>query len=128
MLTITDRGSLSRALKKPLDLRLKRLLIERRDQLGGDITGIARFVIVQPGDSLRALEGELGTDIFTDADGLTFPHPGFSGRWDWLAIHSDGQIFEMCLEGTDAFSLIVLVQNSPMQNRLLRALCLTYAE
>ena len=45
MLTITDGGSLSRALRTPIDLRLKRLLIERRDQLGGDISGEARFVI-----------------------------------------------------------------------------------
>ncbi len=33
MLTITDGGSLTRALKLPIDLRLKRLLMERRDQL-----------------------------------------------------------------------------------------------
>jgi len=128
MLIVTDRATLARALSLPIDLRLKRLLIERRDQLGGDITDIARFVIVQPGDSLKALEDELGTDIVTDADGLTFPHPGFSGRWDWLATHHQGQIFEMCLEGTDAFTRIVLIQNSPMQNRLLRTLCLTHAE
>ena len=126
MLTITDRGSLSRALSLPIDPRLKRLLIERRDQLGGDIMDIARFIVVQPGDSLDALQQELGFDIFEDADGLTFPHPGFSGRWDWLANH--GHVFEMCLEGSDAFTHVVLIQNSPMQNRLLRALCLTFAE
>ncbi len=46
MLTITDGGSLSRALKLPIDLRLKRLLMERRDQLRGDIVDIARFISV----------------------------------------------------------------------------------
>lgn len=35
MLSISDAGSLARALKLPIDLRLKRLLTERRDQLGG---------------------------------------------------------------------------------------------
>ena len=41
MLTITDGGSLARALKLTIDLRLKQLLIERRDQLGGDISHLA---------------------------------------------------------------------------------------
>ena len=126
MLTITDRGSLSRALSLPIDLRLKQLLMERRDQLGGDFTDIARFIVVQPGDSLKALQQELRFDILEDAEGLTFPNPSFSGRWDWLADH--GHTYEMVIEGTDAFTHVVLIQNSPVQNRLLRALCLTYAE
>ena len=126
MITIHNREALTRALSLPIGLRLKQLLIERRDQLGGDFTDIARFIVVQPGDSLDALKRELGFDIFEDADGLAFPNPGFSGRWDWLADH--GHTLEMCFEGTDAFTHVVLIQNSPMQNRLLRALCLTFAE
>ena len=126
MISIENTRSLSRALRLHLDLRLKRLLFERRDQLGGDIEGIARFILVQPGDSLKALQQELGFNIFKDADGLTFPDPAFSGRWDWLADH--GHCFEMCIEGTDDFTHVLLIQNTPMQNRLLRALCLTYSE
>ena len=34
MLTITDRGSLSRALSSPIDARLKLLLMEHRKQRG----------------------------------------------------------------------------------------------
>lgn len=126
MLTITDGGSLSRALRMPIDLRLKWLLIERFEQLGGAIADIATFIVVQGGDSLEALEQELGFNLFEDADGLTFPHPAFSGRWDWLVSH--GHTFEMAIEGTCAVTHVVLIQNSPMQNRLLRALCLTFAE
>ncbi len=36
MLTVTDGGSLSRALKLAIDLRLKQLLVDRHDQLGQD--------------------------------------------------------------------------------------------
>ncbi len=79
MLTITDGGSLARALKLPIDLRLKRLLIERRDQLGGDIKNIARFLIVQPGDTLHALEAELGFSISGDLKG--------SFGCEWIADH-----------------------------------------
>lgn len=127
MLSITDGGSLSRALKLPLDLRLKRLLIDRRDQLGGDITDIARFVIVQPGDSLNALETELGFSVFQNpADGTRFGEPDFTPGWEWLADH--GHCWETLFEFTTDFSHVVIIQNTPMQNRLLRTLCLTYAK
>ena len=127
MLTITDGGSLTRALSLPIDLRLKQLLLDRRDQLGGDITDIARFIVVQPGDSFKALEQELGFDIFQDADGVNFGDPGFSGRWEWLAYH--GHCFEMVFILTDdGFAHVVLIQDSPMQNRRLRLLCLTHAQ
>ena len=50
----------------------------------------------------------------------------FSPSWEWLANH--GHCFEMVFIMTDdGFAHVVLIQNSPMQNRLLRALCLTYA-
>lgn len=127
MLTINDRGSLWRALSLPIDLRLKQLLIERRDQLGGEITSDCRFVIVQPGDSLEALETELGFSIFQNCvDGRRFGDPAFSPSWEWLAYH--GHCFEMVFIMTDdGFAHVVLIQDSPMQNRVLRALCLTYA-
>jgi len=127
MLTIQDRGTLSRALSLPIDLRVKQLLIERRDQLGGDITDIARFILVQAGDSLKALEHELGFNILKDADGLIFPDPNFNGRWEWMADH--GYCWESPFIFDDSgFANVIIIQNSPMQNRLLRALCLTFAE
>ena len=128
MLSITDGGSLSRALKLPIDFRLKRLLIERRDQLGGDITDIARFVVVQPGDSLKALEAELGFSVFQNCvDGRRFGDPEFSPSSEWIADH--GHCFEMVFIFDDSgFAHVVLIQNSPVQNRKLRLLCLTYAQ
>ena len=55
MLSVTDGGSLTRALNSALDPRFKRLLTERRDQLGVDITDLAHFVIVQPADGDQRL-------------------------------------------------------------------------
>ncbi len=78
MLTITGGGSHARALSLPLDPRLKQLLVERRGQLGGDIAGEARFVIVEPGDSLQALEAELSFSVFQNpGDGTRFGDPDF---------------------------------------------------
>ena len=127
MFAVRDRASLSRALRTPIDVRLKRLLIERRDQLGidNDLSTIAHFVIVQPGDSLAALERELGFSVFINpVDGSRFGEPDFSPGWEWLADH--GQCFEMVFIFDDSgFAHVALIQNSPMQNRQLRALCLT---
>jgi hypothetical protein len=128
MISITDGGSLARALKLPIDFRLKRLLIERRNQLGFDfeLSEMARVVIIQAGDSLQALERELGYSFFVNpVDGSRFGEPDFTPGWEWIADH--GYCWELVWILDDAFGHIVLIQNSPMQNRLLRALCLTYA-
>ena len=112
MLTITDGGSLTRALKLPIDLRLKRVLMERRDQLGGDIVDIARFIIVQPGDGLGALETALGFSILQNqTDGRCFGDPEFSPSWEWLADH--GHCFELVFIMTDdGFAHVVLIENA----------------
>ncbi len=68
MLTITDGESLLSALSTSIDPSMKRLLIERREQLGGDIKGLARFLIAEPIDGLNALESELGFPVRGDLE------------------------------------------------------------
>ena len=126
MLTITDGGSLARALNQPIDSFLKRLLIERRDQLGGDIQGNARFIVVYPGDTVDALEHELGWSIFITAEGYRFGGPNYYPSWEWLADH--GHCFEMVFILTDdGFAHVVVVENSPGVDPDLLQLCTTYA-
>jgi len=79
MLTITDGGSLSRALSSSLDPSIKRLLSRRCKQLGGDIRDQACFIIVQPGDTLQSLEAELGFRVSGD--------PELTLRPEWVANH-----------------------------------------
>ena len=126
MLTIIDGGSLSRALGTPLDPRLKQLLIERRDQLGGRIEGEARFIVLQPGDGLDALETALGFSILENqTDGERFGDPEFSPSWEWLADH--GHCFEMVFIMTDdGFAHVVLVENCQGVDPELLKLCGMY--
>ena len=125
MLTITDGGSLARALKLPVDPRLKQLLIQRRDQLGGDINERARFIIVQPGDVITALEQELGWSIFTTPEGHHFGGPHYYPGWEWLADH--GHCFELVFIMTDdGFAHVVLVEQSPGVDPDLLKLCRMY--
>ena len=130
MLIVQDWASLSCVLKLPIDLRLKQLLADRRDQLAefSNLSEIARFVIVQPGDSLVAVERVLGFSVLQNpVDGRTFGDPDFSPGWEWIANH--GHSWELVFVYTDCgFAHVVLIQNSPMQNRQLRALCLSYAD
>jgi hypothetical protein len=125
MLTITDGGSLARALKLPIDTRLKRLLSQRRDQLGGDIKDLARFIIVQPGDVMTALEQELGWSVLMTPEGYRFGDPDFYPGWEWLADH--GHCFEMVFIMTDdGFAHVVLVVKAQGVDAELLKLCQTY--
>jgi len=100
MLTITDGGSLSRALRTPIDPLLKRLLIERRGQLGGNIADIARFIIMQSDDSLDDLEKELSFPIRGDTEG--------SFGCEWVADH--GTFYEaVWILTDDGFAHVALV-------------------
>jgi len=109
MLTIESEGSLARVLKLPIDPRLKQLLIERHEQLGGAIAGVARFVIVQPGDSPDALEAELSFSVFQNpGDGTRFGDTDFTPGWEWLADH--GPCFELVFIFDDSgFAHVVLI-------------------
>ena len=126
MLTITDGGSLARALKLPIDSRLKQLLIKRRDQLGGDIKDSARFIIVGPGDSKEALEQALGWSLFTTPEGQRLGAPDYYPGWEWLADH--GHCFEAVFIFTDeGFAHVILVEKAPGVDPDLLKLCEQYA-
>ena len=127
MLTITDEGSLSRALSSSIDTRLKELLIERVRQLAvDDLTTAACFVIVRPGDTDESLEQALGFSVFRNpADGTRFGDPDFSPGWEWLASHPFG--YELTFEGTTDFTTVVMVEVGPGTDPDLLKLFATYA-
>jgi len=111
MLTITDGGSLTRALKLPIDLHLKRLLIERRDQLGGDIKGLARFLIAEPLDGIDELETALGFPVRVDLEG--------SFGCEWIADH--GTSYEaVWILTDDGFAHVALITKHSADPDLLK--------
>jgi len=127
MLTITDGGSLLRALSTSIDPRLKQLLSDRVRQLDvEDLSTVARFIIVHPGDGLDALETALGFSILQNqTDGSGFGDPDFSPSWEWLADH--GHCFEMVFIMTDdGFAHVVLVEQSQGVDPELLRLCRMY--
>ncbi len=110
MLIVTDGGSLTRALSTSIDPPLKRLLVQRRDQLGGDIEGLARFLIAEPLDGLDALETELGFPVSGDLEG--------SFGCEWVADH--GTFYEaVWILTDDGFAHVALIPKRDVDPELL---------
>ncbi len=116
MLTVTDGGSLLRALSTSIDPPMKRLLVERRDQLGGDIKDLARFLIAEPLGGLDALETELGFPVRGDLEGRF--------GCEWVADH--GTFYEaVWILTDDGYAHVALIPKQDIDPGLLH-LCELY--
>ena len=105
MLSLYDSVSIDFALSCPLDPFLKQLLLKRLDMLSEfrdfDLSELAHFVIVEPGDTLATIEAELGFSPFINfVDGAKFGDPDFTPSWEWLIAH--GPWFESVFTRSDA--------------------------
>lgn len=127
MLFIKDGGALARALTLRIDDRVKHLLVKRREQLGGDITDQAHFVVVEAGDTLADLEQHLGFSVFQNAaDGSLLGAPDFTPGWEW--IEDRGFAYELVFIFDDSgFAHVVIVEKADGVNARLLELCATYA-
>lgn len=115
MLSISDGETLSRALTSTIDASTKSLLRLRSDQFGGDITDHARFVIVQPPDTLTDVEQELGFSIDEEH--------GHGPEW----AESHGSIVELCWIFTDdGFAHVLIVPEAEDIDPALLELCRSY--
>jgi hypothetical protein len=127
MLSISDGEALQRALSSPIDDRLKRLLTLRRDQLGGDITDQAHFVVVEPKDSAADLERTIGFSVFENpVDGSRFGEPDWTPGWEWIEDH--GYAYELCFIMDDSgFGHVVIIPKEQGVDSDLLNLCQQYA-
>ena len=101
MLAISDPAALAHVLNLNIDARLKALLTKREEELAeyGDLSEMARFVVIEPGDTVEAVEAELGFSPFCNAvDGSRFRDAGFEPSWEWILDHG------FCIELTFVFS------------------------
>lgn len=88
MITIYDSADMARVLEGPIDPHLKTILHDRLGLLAEflsnwDLGDLAHFIIVQPGDSIEAIEKELGISPFENlVDGARYPDPAFEPSWE----------------------------------------------
>ncbi|WP_425228827.1 hypothetical protein [Sphingomonas sp.] len=103
MLIIDSASALAAALARPLDQPLARLLALRGSQLGVNIEDAARFIIVEPPDTLAAIEQAVGFPFsWTNAD-----HPG--PTWEWAERHDGGWTEIVFVLSDDGAAEVLLV-------------------
>ena len=130
MITIYDSADMARVLSGPIDPDLKMLLVKRLDMLSEfsqfDLSELAHFVIVEPGDTLATIEKELGFSPFVNfVDGARYPDPAFTPSWEWLIDH--GPWLELVFALSDSgFGINLLVPNRPDVDAMLLALLKAY--
>lgn len=118
MLTITNSAEMANVLSTMTDATLKRILTHRVEQLaeydGYDLGELAHFLIVQPGDTLEAIEATLGFPLLTHIFEVIIDHGGWSSA---VTILSD-----------DGFGVELLVPDDPAAPPGIRELCLGASE
>lgn len=113
MIEIRDAQAMRRAIDTATDMELRDLLARRFEQLGFvegyDLGELAHFLVLQPGDTIEALDAALGFSVLTNfVDGTPFGDPTFVSSAEWISDH--GGWFEMAYVLTDdGFGWIVFV-------------------
>ena len=131
MITIYDSANMQLVLEGPFDPDLKAILLERLALLAEfsewDLADLAHFIIVEPGDSIEAIESELGINPLVNiVDDARYPDPAFDPS------------FEFCIARAGYFDLTFALCDSGLANCLLvpdrddieptlLALCRSYA-
>ena len=121
MISINDGAALAAALKAPLDDRLRRLLTKRCDQLLSDtecqydLGELVQIIVVEPGDSITAIETTAGYPIIR------------SPIFEWVALH--GGWFEgIAVLSDDGFGIALFVPNDDRVDPKLLSLMREQAE
>lgn len=131
MLSIRDGATMKVALCSPLDPDLKIILLNRLDLLSEfsnyDLGELAHFVIVEPGDGISAIEGELGFSPFVNfVDGAKYPEPTFTPSWECLIARGTWYDFVFALSDS-GFGINLLVPNRDDVEPTLLKLCRAYS-
>ena len=89
MITIYDCADMARILSGPIHADLKAILLGRLAILypefsDWDLADLANFIVVESGDTIAAIESELGFSPFVNrVEGIRFPDPAFDPSWEF---------------------------------------------
>jgi hypothetical protein len=88
---------------------------------------LGNFLIVQPGDSLAIINGQLGFDILANKwTGIRFGTPGFTPSFEILEEHPS--CYEMVFVlGDDGYGIELFIPKVPGIDPDLLAMCMQYA-
>lgn len=132
MIPIYDSATMQRVLAGPIDPDLKAILLQRLDLLQEyletyDFGELLTVLIVQPGDSIEAIETELTFSPLVCLEGYRFPDSRFtSGIWEFIIKRTGYFEMTMCLCDSGLGHLLILPDRDGVDPTLLE-LCRTYA-
>ena len=132
MQTVYDTSDLERILSDPIDPDLKAILLDRLELLADfsewDLADLAHFIIVEPGDSIKEIERELGINPLANiVDDACFPNPAFEPSFEFC-IERKGY-FDLTFALSDSgLGLVLLVPNQDGIEPTLLELCRAYAK
>lgn len=122
MISMTDDASIASALQQSLHPELIDLIRRRRAILGDDLpfADMAHFVVVEPGDTIDAIEAAIRWPVRPDIDtGI----PAF----EWVLLHEDVAWETVFVLSDDGYAVVLFVQMvegvDPELIGMLRAFC-----
>ena len=131
MQSIYDSSDMERILSGPIDPDLKGILSNRLDLLAEfsewDLADLAHFIIVEPGDSIEAIESELGINPLVNiVDDARYPDPAFEPSFEFCIarIGYFDLTFALCDSG---LAIVLLVPDQDGIEPALLELCRAYA-
>lgn len=132
MITIYDGADMAHVLAGAIVPGLKTILLARLELLAEflsdwDLGDLAHFVVVEPGDTMAAIEVELGISPFENlVDGLRYPDPAFEPSWEFCIARNGyyDVTFALCDSG---LGLVLLVPDCDGVVPELREMLMVYS-
>lgn len=131
MLSLHKKAHFTNLSDLPLQSAVAALLNLRITQLtranGIDLADITHFLVIQPGDTMAAVEQEVGFTPLTNlSDGSSYGSADFTPSWEWIEDH--GGCFELVyIVSDDGFAFVLIVEDRPGVDPALLALCRSYS-
>lgn len=119
---MTDDASIASALQRPLSGELIDLVRRRRAILGDELpfADMAHFVIVEPGDTIDAIEATIRWPVRPDSS-TGIP------SWEWVLVHGGVCYETVFVLSDDGYAVVLFVQIAngmdPELMGMLRAFC-----
>ena len=131
MITIYDSADMQRVLSGPIDPDLKTILLGRLELLADfsewNLSDLAHFLIVGPGDSIDSIVSELGISPFINlVDGARYPDAAFVPSFEFCIARKGYFDLTFCRSDAGLANCLLVPNRNDIEPTLLE-LCRFYA-
>ena len=131
MITIYDSAEIQRVLSGPIDPDLKTILLGRLELLADfsewNLSDLAHFLIVGPGDSIDSIVSEFGISPFINlVDGARYPDAAFVPSFEFCIARKGYFDLTFCRNDAGLANCLLVPDRDDIEPTLLE-LCRSYA-